>query len=333
MMDGVNVTLVTEFILLGIPLTYDFQVLLFLILSICYAITLVGNATIIVVSLSDAQLHTPMYFFLSNLAFLDISFTSAIVPKVLFNLISGSKTISLYGCLAQSYIYFLLGTTEFLLLAIMSFDRYVAICHPLRYGTIMKPKLCLEMILCSWLGGFMDTIAQTVLTFRLPFCGSNVINHYFCDVAPLLKLACGDTYIIGMLDFILASSLVLGSLFFSLVSYGCIITAIVKISSALGRKKTFSTCASHLTVVFIVYGSCIFMCVRPSKNSKVDSTKIVALLNCIVTPLLNPFIYSFRNKTFKDALKRTLKKYRQLPEPNVLHHSKNIGAAKIKLHN
>ncbi|CAI9624967.1 unnamed protein product [Staurois parvus] len=305
-MDGGNVTLVTEFILLGIPLTYDFQVLLFVILSICYAITLVGNATIIVVSLSDAQLHTPMYFFLSNLAFLDISFTSAIVPKVLFNLISGSKAISYYGCLAQSYIYFLLGTTEFLLLAMMSFDRYVAICHPLRYGTIMKPKLCLKMIFCSWLGGFMDTIAQTILTFRLPFCGSNVINHYFCDVAPLLKLACGDTHIISMLDFILASSLVLGSLFFSLVSYGCIISAIVKISSAFGRRKTFSTCASHLTVVFIVYGSCIFMCVRPSKNSKVDSTKIVALLNSIVTPLLNPFIYSFRNKIFKEALKRTI---------------------------
>ncbi|XP_063802135.1 olfactory receptor 6E1-like [Pseudophryne corroboree] len=306
-MDKGNVTSVTEFILLGIPLAYHFQILLFVVLSLCYVITIVGNATIIIVSLTQTQLHTPMYFFLSNLALLDISFISAIVPKVLFNLISGSKTISFHGCLAQSYIYFLLGTTEFLLLAVMSFDRYVAICHPLRYGTVMKPKLCLKLILCSWTGGFLDTIVQTILTFRLPFCGPNVINHYFCDVAPLLKLACGDTYLIGMLDFILASSLVLGSLFFSLASYGCIVAAIVKISSSAGRKKTFSTCASHLTVVFIVYGSCIFMCIRPSKNTKVDSTKIVALLNSIMTPFLNPFIYSFRNKTFKEALKRTMR--------------------------
>ncbi|XP_053555895.1 olfactory receptor 6M1-like [Bombina bombina] len=299
-----NGTSVTEFILLGIPLSSQFQIILFVILSVVYAITILGNATIIVVSLGDAQLHTPMYFFLSNLAFLDISFTSAIVPKVLVYLISGNKTISFNGCLAQSYIYFLLGTTEFLLLAVMSFDRFMAICYPLRYGTIMSPKLCLQLIIFSWFGGFMDTIVQTVLTFRLSFCGSNIINHYFCDVAPLLKLADGNTYLIGMLDFILASSLVLGSLFFSLVSYGCIISAIQKISSTAGRKKAFSTCASHLTVVFIVYGSCIFMCVRPSKNSKIDSTKIVALLNSILTPLLNPFIYSLRNKVFKDALKR-----------------------------
>ncbi|KAM8960629.1 olfactory receptor 6M1-like [Pelodytes ibericus] len=306
-MDNGNVTSVTEFILLGIPLSYELQNLLFVVLSICYVATLLGNVTIIVVSLTDVQLHTPMYFFLSNLAVLDISFTTAIVPKVLFNLISGSKTISFHACLAQSYAYFLLGTTEFLLLAIMSFDWYMAICHPLHYGTIMNSKLCLQLIICSWIGGFMDTIVQTVLTFRLPFCGSNIINHYFCDVAPLLKLACADTYLIGMLDFTLASTLVLGSLFFSLISYGCIISAIVKISSNDGRKKTFSTCASHLTVVFIVYGSCIFMCINPSKNSKIDSTKIVALVNSILTPLLNPFIYSFRNKAFKDALRRLVK--------------------------
>uniref|UniRef100_F7BMC6 Olfactory receptor n=1 Tax=Xenopus tropicalis TaxID=8364 RepID=F7BMC6_XENTR len=300
-----NSTPVKEFVLLGIPLSYQYQIPLFLLLSLCYLITILGNATIIVVSLVNAQLHTPMYFFLSNLALLDISFTSAIVPKVLFNLLSGSQTISFNGCLVQSYIYFLLGTTEFLLLAVMSFDRYIAICHPLRYRNIMSPKLSFQLIICSWVGGFLDTIVQTIMTFRLPFYGSNVLNHYFCDVAPLLKLACANTHLIDMLDFILASSLVLGSLFLSLVSYGCIISAIVKISSAADRKKTFSTCASHLTVVFIVYGSCIFMCIRPYKNSKVDSTKIVSLLNCILTPLLNPFIYSFRNNAFKDALRFT----------------------------
>uniref|UniRef100_A0A8C5M1U4 Olfactory receptor n=1 Tax=Leptobrachium leishanense TaxID=445787 RepID=A0A8C5M1U4_9ANUR len=301
-----RMTQLSEFILLGIPLSYQLQTLLFIVLSLCYAISVVGNTTIVVVSFADVQLHIPMYFFLSNLALLDICFTTAIIPKVLFNLISGSRSISFHGCLAQSYAYFLLGTTEFLLLAIMSFDRYMAICHPLRYNTIMSPKLCLQLIMSSWIGGFLDTIVQTILTFRLPFCGSNIINHYFCDVAPLLKLACADTHVIGMLDFILASTLVLGSLFFSLVSYGCIVSAILKISSMDGRKKTFSTCAAHLTVVFIVYGSCIFMCARPSKNSKIDSTKIVALVNSILTPLLNPFIYSFRNKTFKDALKRIM---------------------------
>ncbi|XP_040275662.1 olfactory receptor 49-like [Bufo bufo] len=325
-MERKNVTTVTEFILLGLPLSYQLQILLFVVLSVCYVITIVGNTTILVVSLTDAQLHTPMYFFLSNLALLDICFTSAIVPKVIYNLISGSKTITFHGCLAQSYIYFLFGTTEFLLLAMMSFDRYVAICHPLRYGAIMKRKLCLKLILCSWIGGFLDTIAQTILTFRLPFCGSNIIDHYFCDVAPLLKLACGDTYLIGMLDIILASSLVLGSLLFSMVSYGCIIFAITKISSVAGQKKTFSTCASHLTVVFIVYGSCIFMCINPSKNSKIDSTKIVSLLNSILTPLLNPLIYSFRNKNFKDALKRTIKK-------KTLIYKKNIDNTITKMQN
>ncbi|XP_073431660.1 olfactory receptor 6E1-like [Dendrobates tinctorius] len=322
-MNRKNVTSVTEFILLGIPLSYQLQILLFAVLSACYVITLIGNVTIIVVSVIDAKLHTPMYFFLSNLALLDISFSSSIVPKVVYNLITGSRTITFHGCLAQSYVYFLLGTTEFLLLATMSFDRYVAICHPLRYSTIMKPQLCFKLIISSWMGGFFDTIAQTILTFRLPFCGSNVIDHYFCDVAPLLKLACGDTHFIEMMDLILASSLVLGSLFFSMVSYGCIIFAISKISSVAGQKKTFSTCASHLTVVFIVYGSCIFMCVRPYKNSRIDSTKIVALLNCILTPLLNPFIYSFRNKTFKEALKRTMNRKKYFSK-SIEHNNKNI---------
>ncbi|XP_029436505.1 olfactory receptor 6M1-like [Rhinatrema bivittatum] len=307
-MEWMNGTLVTEFVLLGFPMARGLQLLLFLALLLVYITTLVGNLTIIGVTWTNAHLRTPMYFFLRNLAFLDIWFTSAIVPKMLTNLLMETKTISYGGCMLQSYIYFVLGTTEFILLAVMSFDRYVAICHPLRYSAIMSQRLCIHLVLGSWLGGFLDTIIQTVLTLRLPFCGPNVINHYFCDVEPLLKLACADTSLIGKLDFALASSVVLGSLFWSLISYTCIAVAIARIPSADGRRKAFNTCASHVTVVALVYGSCIFMCARPAQDSALDSNKIVAVLNSILTPLLNPFIYSLRNKSVKDALKQALAK-------------------------
>ncbi|XP_069488877.1 olfactory receptor 6J1 [Ambystoma mexicanum] len=297
-----NGTSVTEFILLGFPMTPNHQILLFIGLLIIYVTILAGNMVIISIACVDRRLHTPMYFFLGNLALLDICFTTAIVPKILFNLVTGQKTISFTGCLTQSYFYFLLGTTEFLILAVMSFDRYVAICYPLRYNTIMNSHLCSLLVLGSWAGGFLDTIVQTVLTFQLSFCGPNVINHYFCDVEPLIKLACSDTRLIVFLDFVLASLLVLGSLLLSMVSYICIVAAIVRMPSAKGRWKAFSTCASHMTVVFIVYGSCIFMCARPTQSTSLDSSKIVAVANSILTPLLNPFIYSLRNKVMKDAL-------------------------------
>ncbi|XP_078497460.1 olfactory receptor 6E1-like isoform X2 [Lissotriton helveticus] len=301
-----NGTTVNEFILLGFPMSRNHQILVFLGLLIVYITILAGNTVIISISLLDRRLHTPMYFFLGNLALLDICFTTAIVPKILINLVTNGQTISHVGCLAQSYFYFLLGTTEFLILAVMSFDRYVAICHPLRYNTIMNNLICCLLVLGSWAGGFLDTIVQTVLTFQLSFCGPNVINRYFCDVEPLLKLACSDTSLIVFLDFVLASTLVLGSLLLSMVSYICIVVAIVKMPSAKGRWKAFSTCASHMTVVFIVYGSCIFMCARPTQSSSLDSSKIVSVANSILTPLLNPFIYSLRNKVMKDALWKAL---------------------------
>ncbi|XP_030043819.1 olfactory receptor 49 [Microcaecilia unicolor] len=303
-----NRTVVTEFILLGFPMARGLQHLLFMFLLLIYVVTLLGNLAIIGVTWTNVHLRTPMYFFLRNLAFLDIWFTSAIMPKILLNLMMETKTISFGGCMLQSYIYFVLGTTEFILLAVMSFDRYVAICHPLRYSAIMSQKLCMHLVLGSWLGGFLDTIVQSAMTWRLPFCGPNVINHYFCDVEPLLKLACGDITLIGKLDFAFASTVVLGSLFWSLISYTCIGIAIARIPSAEGRRKAFNTCASHITVVALVYGSCIFMCARPAEDAALDSNKIVALVNSILTPLLNPFIYSLRNKSVKDALKQALSK-------------------------
>ncbi|XP_054849512.1 olfactory receptor 49-like [Eublepharis macularius] len=294
---------VSEFILVGFTDIRWLQILLFLILLITYLLTLLGNIVIISITLVDHRLQTPMYFFLRNFSLLEISFTSSSIPKVLFNLASGSNTISLAGCFAQSFFYFIVGTAEFFLLATMSFDRYVAICNPLRYMTIMNGRFCIQLVLGSWIISFLYLIVPLVLLFRLPFCGPNIINHFFCDNVPLIKLACTNTTFLELLDFFLATFSVLGTLTVTIVSYVKIISAIMRIPSTSGRQKAFSTCASHITVVFITYGSCIFMYVKPAQSGGLDFSKTVGVLNNIVSPLLNPFIYSLRNKQVKEALK------------------------------
>ncbi|XP_010987750.3 olfactory receptor 6E1 [Camelus dromedarius] len=307
--DMGNLTTVTEVILLGLSDACELQMLIFLGLLLTYLLTLLGNLLIVVITLMDRRLHTPMYYFLRNFVVLEIWFTSVIFPKMLTNILTGHKTISLAGCLLQSFLYFFLGTTEFFLLAVMSFDRYVAICNPLRYVTIMNKRVCVQLVLCSWMTGFLVIIIPSLIIFQQPFCGPNVINHFFCDNFPLLELICADTSLIELLGFIMANLSLLGTLSVTATCYGHILHTILHIPSAKERQKAFSTCSSHITVVSLFYGSCIFMYVRSGKGSHgEDRNKVVALLNTVVTPMLNPFIYTLRNKQVQQVFKEKVKK-------------------------
>ncbi|KAM4808013.1 olfactory receptor 6M1-like [Rhinophrynus dorsalis] len=284
-------------------MTFSSQVTLFSFLLLIYIITLAGNLLIIFIIWRKHHLHIPMYFFLVNFSFLEICFTSSIMPKFLSILVSGNRVISFWGCITQCYFYFFLGSVELFLLAVMSFDRYIAICFPLRYISIMSPGLCLCLALAVWAGGFLSTIVQTVLISALIFCRCNVIDHFFCDVEPLLKLACSDTSLIKIVNMFFSSLIVFGSLQCIFVSYLLIILAIFKVSIVGGRWKTFSTCVSHLILVIIVYGSSAFLCMRSVTVSSMNFTKLSVVLTGIVTPLLNPFIYTLRNSQVLEALK------------------------------
>lgn len=304
MAEIVNKTvMVTEFILVGFTRIRWLQILLFWVLFVTYLLTIMGNLLIIYITLVDHRLRTPMYFFLRNFSVLEIGFISSAIPKALLNLASGKSTISPVGCFTQAFFYFILGTTEFFILATMSFDRYVAICNPLRYTVIMNNDLCTQLVVGSWLISFFYMITPLILLFRLPFCGPNVIDHFFCDNMPLIKLACTNTQFLELLDFLLATFTVLGTLAVTIISYIKIIAVVLNIPSKAGRQKAFSTCASHIVVVFITYGSCIFMYVKPTQSSGLDLSKTVGVLNNVVSPLLNPFIYSLRNRQVKTALK------------------------------
>uniref|UniRef100_A0A673U2F2 G-protein coupled receptors family 1 profile domain-containing protein n=1 Tax=Suricata suricatta TaxID=37032 RepID=A0A673U2F2_SURSU len=300
-----NWTLVTEFILVGIPTTRALGSLLFLTFLLAYLVTVLGNSLIIILILMDYRLHSPMYFFLSNLSFSEVLTTTCAVPKMLAGFLSDRMSISFAGCFTQLYFYFLSGCTEFILFAVMSYDRYVAICSPLQYPVIMTSSLCVRLVILSWVGSFLLILPSTVLKAGLPYCGPNVIDHFFCDSAPFLHLACADIRIIELLDFL--SSLVL-SLSLTVVSYIYIIATILKIPSGQGQRKAFATCASHFTVVSMGYGISIFVYVRPSQKSSLHLNKILFILSGVVTPLLNPFIFSLRNETMKAALKDSLAK-------------------------
>ncbi|ELW69236.1 olfactory receptor 49 [Tupaia chinensis] len=304
-----NRTTVTEFVLMGLSDACELQMLIFLGLLLTYLLTLLGNLLIVVLTLTDRRLHTPMYYFLRNFAVLEIWFTSVIFPKMLNNILTGHKTISLPGCFLQSFLYFSLGTTEFFLLAVMSFDRYVAICNPLRYATIMNKRVCVQLVLSSWTTGFLLIIVLSFFMFRQPFCGPNIINHFFCDNFPLLELICADTTLIELLCFVVANFSLLGTLSVTATCYGRILHTVLRIPSAKERQKAFSTCSSHIIVVSLFYGSCIFMYVRSGKGGQgEDRNKVVALLNTVVTPMLNPFIYTLRNKQVKQVFREQVSK-------------------------
>ncbi|XP_051817545.1 olfactory receptor 2AP1-like [Antechinus flavipes] len=303
-----NFTTLTEFILLGLTDAPEFQVAIFFFLFFTYMFSIFGNLTIITLTLLDSHLQTPMYFFLRNFSFLEISFTSVFTPRLLFSLTTGNKTISFAGCFTQYFFAIFLGATEFYLLAAMSYDRYVAICKPLHYTTIMNTRVCNQLVLCSWLAGLLIILSPIILTSRLEFCASNVLNHYFCDYGPLLQISCSDTTLLEMIDFILALVTLTITLVLVILSYTNIIQTILQFPSIQQKKKAFSTCSSHMIVVSLSYGSCIFMYVKPSAKEGISFNKGVAVLNTSVAPLLNPFIYTLRNKQVIQAFKDRVRK-------------------------
>ncbi|XP_032283644.1 LOW QUALITY PROTEIN: olfactory receptor 6T1 [Phoca vitulina] len=312
-MSPENWMLVTGFpVLLGFPRSYILQSLLFLGLIVIYVVTAIGNLLIIGLSWTNRHLHTQMYFFLRHLSFLEMLLVSVVVPKMLVTILTGDHSISFASCILQSYLYFLLGTTDFFLLAVMSLDRYLAICRPLHYETLMSGHVCSQLVLASWLAGFLWVLCPTILMACLPFCGPNGIDHFFCDSWPLLRLSCGDTHLLELVAFVLSTSVLLGSLALTSVSYACILATVSRAPTAAERKKAFSTCASHLTVVIIVYGSSIFLYICMSDAQYALLNKGASVLSCIITPLLNPFIFSLRNEKVKQALRHALRWHRTM---------------------
>ncbi|XP_029471582.1 olfactory receptor 1E1-like [Rhinatrema bivittatum] len=307
-MEQRNQTGVTEFLLLGLTEHAELSTPLFLIFLAMYLMNLLGNGTIISVISGNSQLHTPMYFFLCNLSFVDMSFSSVTVPNMLRNLITNKKTISFSECITQLYFFLVFTTTECVLLSIMAYDRYVAICNPLHYITIMSKKVCLSMSAASFIISFLNALLHTLLVYRLSFCNSNKIQHFFCDVTPLLHLSCTDTSINELVIFTEGSLIAILPFLIILISYVRIITTILKIQSTSGRHKTFSTCSSHLTVVMLFYGTLIFMYFRPSSSYSLEKDMITSVVYNVVSPMLNPFIYSLRNREVKAALRKTLQR-------------------------
>ncbi|XP_006892374.1 PREDICTED: olfactory receptor 1013-like [Elephantulus edwardii] len=305
-MEERNFTKVKEFILVGFTTDLKVQKGLFFIFLLIYIFSLLGNITLISLIFGDSRLHTPMYFFIGNLSFLDLWYSSVYAPKILVTCISEDKSISFAGCLAQFFFSAGLAYSECYLLAAMAYDRYVAISNPLLYSQAMSPRLCTCLVAVSYLSGFINSIIITSETFTLSFCGNNVIDDFFCDLPPLVKLACDvkESYQ-AVLYFILASNVITPTVLI-LASYLFIIAAILKIRSAQGRLKAFSTCGSHLTAVTLYYGSILYIYSRPSTSYALERDKVVSVFYTVVFPMLNPLIYSLRNKDVKDALKKML---------------------------
>ena len=303
-----NHTVPTEFILLGLSDDPELQTVIFLFLIITYILSVSGNLTIITLTLVDSHLQTPMYFFLRNFSVLEISFTTFCIPRFLGTIITTDKTISYNNCIAQLFFFIFMGITEFYLLTAMSYDRYVAICKPLHYTVIMNNRVCIVLVLCAWLAGFLNIFPPAILFLQLDYCGSNVIDHFACDYFPLLQLSCSDTWLLEVIGFYSAIVILLFTLALIILSYTLITRTILKLPSASQRKKAFSTCSSHMIVISISYGSCIFMYANPSAKEKASLTKGVAILNTSVAPMMNPFIYTLRNQQVKQAFKDAIQK-------------------------
>ncbi|XP_053330345.1 olfactory receptor 12D1-like [Spea bombifrons] len=303
-----NHTSVNNFILLGLTDLVKLQETLFGFFLLFYITNLAGNISIMGLTIKDQRLHRPMYFFLCNLSFLDICFSSVSVPKMLADSLSLNKTISFVGCICQIHFFHFLGSTEVLLLTAMSYDRYVAIGNPLRYSNIMNTKICIMLALGSWVTGYFHSLLHTVMTAKLPFCGPNLVNHFFCDIKPVLRLACTDTSLNLKLLIRVTGTLATTTLLLTLLSYIFIGKFLIKIRTAEGRKRAFSTCSAHLTVVFLLYGTAIFTYMRPSTQDSLDQDRAAAVLFTVITPALNPIIYTLRNKDMKSAIKRIMKK-------------------------
>ncbi|XP_055990395.1 olfactory receptor 5J2 [Sorex fumeus] len=301
-----NFTVVTEFILLGLTDRAELKLLLFVLFLVVYTVTLLGNLGMIFIIRITPKLHTPMYFFLSCLSFVDACYSSAIAPKMLINLMVLKGTISFTACIIQHLCFGMFVTTEGFLLSVMAYDRYVAIANPLLYTVAMSKKTCVGLIIASWVGGTMNSLVHTISLSRLSFCRLNVVSHFFCDIPSLLKLSCSDTSMNELLLLTFSGVIAMATFLVVIISYVFIVFAILRIRSASGRKKAFSTCASHLTAVSIFYGTLSFSYIQPSSQYSVEQEKVVAVFYTLVIPMLNPLIYSLRNKEVKDAVKRAI---------------------------
>ncbi|XP_001375691.4 olfactory receptor 1030 [Monodelphis domestica] len=306
-MSKTNQTMVTEFILLGLTDRPELQPALFVIFLVIYFITVVGNVGMIVLIRIDSTLHTPMYFFLSHLSFVDLCYSTNVTPQMLVNFLSQRKNISFVGCFIQFNFFISLVITDYYMLTVMAYDRYMAICNPLLYSSKMSKNICISLVTAPYVYGFANGLIQTILMLRLSFCGPNEINHFYCADPPLMVLACSDTYIKETAMFVVAGSNLTCSLTIILISYMFIFITILRMHSTEGRRKAFSTCGSHLTAVTVFYGTLFCMYLRPPSESSVEQGKIVAVFYIFVSPMLNPLIYSLRNKDVKNAVKKIIR--------------------------
>ncbi|KAM3922938.1 olfactory receptor 10AG1-like [Leptodactylus fuscus] len=305
-MERRNQTTLTEFILAGFSDVPQLQNFLFVVFLCIFKISFLANLFIILLYSFSPSLHTPMYFFLANFSILEICYVSTIIPKMLINLFYHQKTITFHGCAVQLYCFLLLGSAECYMLAAMAYDRYNAICHPLLYSNIMRRLVCIRLVLACWFIGTIVGVLQTILIFSLPFCGSNRINNFYCDIPPLLSLACKNTQFNEILIFIITFIIVIGPFILTVISYTNIIWTIVMHHPAGMRRKAFSTCTSHLIVVSMFFGSATIMYSRPKSSYGKDEEKFLSLIYTIIAPLMNPFIYSLRNTDVKNAVKKVI---------------------------
>ncbi|XP_003469708.1 olfactory receptor 1468-like [Cavia porcellus] len=301
-----NQTSLSEFILLGLPIQSKYEILFYILFLTMYLTTILGNLLIIILIKLDSHLRTPMYSFLSNLSFSDLCFSSVTMPKLLKNMQSQVPSIPYAGCLAQMYFFLFFADLESFLLVVMAYDRYVAICFPLHYGSIMSPKLCVCLVALSWGLTMFHALLHTLLVARLSFCGHNTIHHFFCEISALLKLACSDTHVNQLVIFIMGGLVIVIPFLLIIVSYAQIVHSILKVPSAQGIHKAFSTCGSHLSVVSLFYGAIIGLYLCPSANNSTVKDTVMALMYTVVAPMLNPFIYSLRNRDMKGALGRII---------------------------
>ncbi|XP_044872159.1 olfactory receptor-like protein OLF1 [Mauremys mutica] len=308
-MEKGNHSEATEFILSGLTDRPELQVPLFGVFLLIYGVTLVGNGGMLLLITIDPRLHNPMYFFLSNLSFCDLCFSSIISPKMLLNFLAQRKSISYTECTVQLYLSIVFGDVVCLLLAVMAYDRYVAICNPLLYTVTMSRQLCKQLMALLYAVGLVDSMINTFFIFRLSFCSSNIINHFFCDIPPLLVLSCSDTRIKEIVMFVFSCCVIVSSLVTVLLSYVYIISTILQIRSAKGRRKTFSTCSFHLTAVALYFGTLLFMYLHPTSTYSMDTGKVASVFYTVVIPMLNPLIYSLRNTEVKDALRKAMNKF------------------------
>ncbi|XP_065422835.1 olfactory receptor 10A4-like [Chrysemys picta bellii] len=322
--SGENQTISDVFILVGFSYLNKLQIVLFLVLLVIYLVTLMGNLLVILLIKLNPSLRTPMYFFLVNLSFLEICYTSSVIPQLLVHLLVDLKTITIAGCAAQMYVISIMGLTECCLLAAMAYDRYIAICHPLHYRTFMSGRACAQLMGASWIIGISMEVAQTTWIFSLPFCGSNRIHHFFCDIPPVLKMACTDISKNMIMVLTVSVLFIMGPFLLITLSYICIISTILKLPTAEGRHKAFSTCSSHLMVVTLFYGMVLFTYLRPKSISTPESDQMISLVITVAAPVLNPIIYTLRNKKVKGTFRKTV-------ERSIFSHNRRKQRMKIRL--